>query len=140
MSDATGNSADSASSPDRPPPVLHQRDVRGVHTLVLNRPAAFNALSEDVLGALQTARISAKIVGGASMFGQLVNGTGINVGERNIAAVQRLAVPRLPALAEVGWSAQRARDWPAFRERLASHAVRWELLGINWFPSPEIAW
>ncbi|MDB4886348.1 MAG: hypothetical protein JWN79_1786, partial [Gemmatimonadetes bacterium] len=59
---------------------------------------------------------------------------------RNIAAVQRLAVPRLPALAEVGWSTQRARDWPAFRERLATHAGRWELLGINFFPSPEIAW
>jgi chemotaxis protein CheD len=40
------------------------------------------------LGATQTSRISAKIVGGASMFGQLVNGTGINVGERNIAATK----------------------------------------------------
>jgi hexosaminidase len=59
---------------------------------------------------------------------------------RNIAAVQRLAVPRLPAIAEVGWSAQSTRDWTSFRERVASHAGRWELLGINWFPSSEIAW
>lgn len=35
--------------------VLHTRDARGVHHLVLNRPATFNALSEDMLAALQTA-------------------------------------------------------------------------------------
>ena len=40
------------------------------------------------LGMASGARVSAKIAGGASMFGQLVNGTGINVGERNIAATK----------------------------------------------------
>ena len=34
-----------------PPPVLHARDERGVHTLTLNRPASFNTLGEDVLAA-----------------------------------------------------------------------------------------
>ena len=38
-----------------PPPVLHARDERGVHTLTLNRPASFNTLGEDVLAALQSA-------------------------------------------------------------------------------------
>jgi chemotaxis protein CheD len=53
------------------------------------------------LGALQTARISAKIAGGASMFGQLVSGTGINVGERNIAATKEaLAAAGIPLIAE----------------------------------------
>ncbi len=37
------------------PPVLHTRDDRGVHTLVLNRPKNFNALSDDMLSALQAA-------------------------------------------------------------------------------------
>lgn len=45
----------SNSSPDLSPPVLHTQDARGVHTLTLNRASAFNALSEDVLAALQTA-------------------------------------------------------------------------------------
>lgn len=36
-------------------PVLHTRDERGVHSLVLNRPATFNALSEEMLAALQSA-------------------------------------------------------------------------------------
>ena len=38
-----------------PPPLLHTRDARGVHTLVLNRAATFNALSDDMLAALQAA-------------------------------------------------------------------------------------
>ncbi len=36
-------------------PVLVARDERGVWTLTLNRPASFNALSEEVLAALQAA-------------------------------------------------------------------------------------
>ena len=36
-------------------PLLEQRDARGVATLTLNRPAAFNALSGEMLAALQSA-------------------------------------------------------------------------------------
>jgi enoyl-CoA hydratase/carnithine racemase len=35
--------------------LLHVRDARGVHTLTLNTPATFNALSEAMLTALQHA-------------------------------------------------------------------------------------
>ena len=53
------------------------------------------------LGSASSARISAKIIGGASMFGQLVSGTGINVGERNVAATREvLATAGIPLLAE----------------------------------------
>ena len=53
------------------------------------------------LGSATSARISAKIIGGASMFGQLVSGTGINVGERNVAATREvLASAGIPLLAE----------------------------------------
>ena len=48
-------SASPAALPDQSPPVLHIRDERGVHNLTLNRPATFNALSEEVLAALQAA-------------------------------------------------------------------------------------
>ena len=37
------------------PPLLHVRDERGIHYLTLNRASSFNALSEDMLGALQAA-------------------------------------------------------------------------------------
>jgi len=38
-----------------PSPLVHSRDERGVHTLTLDRAASFNALSEDMLTALQAA-------------------------------------------------------------------------------------
>jgi len=47
---------------------------------------------------------------------------------RNITAAQYLIMPRLPAIAEVGWTPQRLRDWENFRVRLASQAPRWNLL------------
>jgi enoyl-CoA hydratase/carnithine racemase len=41
------------SQPTETPLVLRERDVRGVIQLTLNRPQAFNALSESMLSALQ---------------------------------------------------------------------------------------
>ncbi|RYG11116.1 MAG: enoyl-CoA hydratase, partial [Burkholderiales bacterium] len=35
--------------------LLHERDARGVHTLTLNRPAAFNCLGDSMLRAMQDA-------------------------------------------------------------------------------------
>ena len=58
----------------------------------------------------------------------------------NISAAQYLLMPRLPALAEVGWTRPAARDWESFRTRLAAHAPRWRLLGVNYYPSPQVAW
>jgi chemotaxis protein CheD len=53
------------------------------------------------LGTAAAARISAKIVGGASMFGQLANGSGINVGDRNLSATRDvLAAHGIPIVAE----------------------------------------
>jgi len=49
-------------------------------------------------------------------------------------------MPRLPAVAEVGWSPANARDWESFRTRIAAHAARWRLLGVNYYPSPQVAW
>jgi hexosaminidase len=59
---------------------------------------------------------------------------------KNITAAEYLAVPRLPALAEVAWSPASARDWERFRARIAAHAPRWRFLGINYYPSPQVAW
>jgi hexosaminidase len=59
---------------------------------------------------------------------------------RNITAVEYLAMPRLPAIAEVGWSAQGMRQWNDFRLRLAAQATRWNMLGINYYRSTQIPW
>jgi len=59
---------------------------------------------------------------------------------KNLNAAQYLMMPRLPAIAEVGWSAQSSRSWDGFRTRIAAHAPRWRLLGINFYPSPQVEW
>ena len=59
---------------------------------------------------------------------------------RNITAVQYLAMPRLPALAEIGWTPQSSRVWEDFRRRIAAHAPRWNYLGVNYYRSPQIPW
>ena len=59
---------------------------------------------------------------------------------RNITAVQFLAVPRLPAIAEVGWTPQASRRWDDFRARISTHVPRWHLMGINYYRSPQLLW
>lgn len=59
---------------------------------------------------------------------------------KNLTAAQYLLVPRLPAIAEVGWSEQVQRGWDGFRTRIAAHASRWRLLGINYYASPQVEW
>ena len=59
---------------------------------------------------------------------------------QNITGAEYLVMPRLPAIAEIGWSAASVRDWEGFRRRIASHAARWRLLGVNYYPSPQVDW
>lgn len=59
---------------------------------------------------------------------------------RNITAAQYMLMPRLPAIAEMGWSRQERRSWQDFRTRLAAHAPRWRLMGVNYYPSPQVNW
>ncbi|MFE5797427.1 beta-N-acetylhexosaminidase [Streptomyces sp. NPDC056503] len=51
-----------------------------------------------------------------------------------------MAFPRLPGLAELGWSPAGGRDWDTYKVRLAEQAHRFEALGIGWYRSPEVPW
>jgi hexosaminidase len=59
---------------------------------------------------------------------------------RSFRDVEFLAFPRLPGLAEVGWSPARARDWTSYRQRLAQHGPRLTALGVDFYRSPQVAW
>ena len=60
---------------------------------------------------------------------------------RSIADVERMTFPRLPAVAEVGWSPARVRrDWDGFRRRLAAHGPRWTAMGVDYHRSPQVPW
>jgi hexosaminidase len=59
---------------------------------------------------------------------------------RGLDEVEFLAFPRLPAIAELGWSPVSTHDWESFRQRLAGHGRRWEAMGLTYFASAEIPW
>jgi hexosaminidase len=59
---------------------------------------------------------------------------------RGIADVELMAFPRLPAVAEVGWSPPGRRDWDGFRRRLAAQGPRWSALGVAYHRSPQVPW
>ena len=59
---------------------------------------------------------------------------------RSPADVQYMAFPRLPAIAEIGWSPRAGRDWSSFRRRVAAFGPRWTSQGVNFYRSPEIDW
>ncbi len=52
--------------------------------------------------------------------------------------VEYMVFPRLPGIAEVGWSPAEGKSWDEYRLRLAAHGARLEALGINFFRAPEI--
>ncbi|GAA0385089.1 beta-N-acetylhexosaminidase [Acrocarpospora corrugata] len=54
--------------------------------------------------------------------------------------IEFMAFPRLPAIAELGWSPWSTHDWTAFRARLAVQGPRWTIMGIDFYRSPQITW
>jgi hexosaminidase len=59
---------------------------------------------------------------------------------RNITAVEYLALPRFPAVAELAWTPQAGRNWDSFRTRIVTHQARWNYLGVNFYRSPQLPW
>ncbi|MEJ5943791.1 beta-N-acetylhexosaminidase [Pseudokineococcus basanitobsidens] len=54
--------------------------------------------------------------------------------------VETMAFPRLPGIAEIGWSPRATHDWATYRERLALQGPRWERRGVDYYRSPEVPW
>ncbi|GAA3131507.1 beta-N-acetylhexosaminidase [Streptosporangium carneum] len=54
--------------------------------------------------------------------------------------IEYMAFPRLPAVAELGWSPWTSHDWEAFRHRLAAQGPRWTTMGIDFYRSPQVPW
>jgi hexosaminidase len=58
----------------------------------------------------------------------------------NIDEAELLAFPRLAGAAEIGWTPQSKRHWEDYRVRLAGQAERWEILGVDFYRSPQVPW
>ncbi|MFF2845615.1 beta-N-acetylhexosaminidase [Streptomyces sp. NPDC058001] len=56
------------------------------------------------------------------------------------ADIDVMAFPRLPGIAELGWSPAATHDWDTYKVRLAAQAPRWDALGIGYYRSPQVPW
>jgi len=55
--------------------------------------------------------------------------------------IEYMIFPRLPAVAELGWSPDaKTDDWSEFRERLAAQGARWDVQGVNYYESSQVPW
>ncbi|MFC0506125.1 beta-N-acetylhexosaminidase [Micromonospora costi] len=59
---------------------------------------------------------------------------------RSIDDIEYMAFPRLPAIAELGWSTAASHDWESFRTRLGEQAPRWRLQDVDFYPSAQVPW
>jgi hexosaminidase len=59
---------------------------------------------------------------------------------RTMAEIEYMAFPRLPGIAEIGWSPPSTHSWAAFRQRLAAQAARWESMGVNFHRASDVDW
>jgi hexosaminidase len=58
----------------------------------------------------------------------------------HIDDIEFMAFPRLPGLAEIGWSPRQGRGWDEYRLRLAAQGPRWEAQGVDFYRSPQVQW
>jgi hexosaminidase len=56
------------------------------------------------------------------------------------ADIDYMAFPRLPAIAELGWSPWSTHDVTAFDARLGAEGPRWKVMGVNYYHSTQITW
>ena len=56
------------------------------------------------------------------------------------ADIDYMAFPRLPAIAELGWSPWTTHNQTAFDARLGAQGPRWKTMGVNYYHSTQIVW
>ncbi|MET9520151.1 beta-N-acetylhexosaminidase [Streptomyces sp. NPDC002994] len=54
--------------------------------------------------------------------------------------VEYMAFPRLPGIAELGWSPAATHDWDTYKVRLAAQGPRMSALGIDYYRSAQVPW
>ena len=59
---------------------------------------------------------------------------------RTMRDIEYMAFPRLPGIAEIGWSPAAGRSWDEYRLRLAAQGQRMETMSVNFYRAPEVPW
>jgi hexosaminidase len=58
----------------------------------------------------------------------------------NMDDMEYMVFPRLPGLAEVGWTPSGERNWEEYKVRLGNHGIRFKAMDINFYPSKLVPW
>lgn len=54
--------------------------------------------------------------------------------------IEYMLFPRLPGIAEIGWSAPQGRNWEEYKVRLRNHGPRMKARGIDFYRSSRVDW
>ena len=58
----------------------------------------------------------------------------------NIDEIEYMVFPRLPGIAEIGWTPVASRSWDEYKTRLGKHGERFEAMEIDYYRSPLVTW
>ncbi len=58
----------------------------------------------------------------------------------NMDELEYMVFPRLPGIAEIGWSPATIRNWDDYKVRLGNFAGRFKDMNINFYRSPKVPW
>lgn len=58
----------------------------------------------------------------------------------SMADIEFMVFPRLPGIAEIGWSPAAGRGWEEYKARLAAHGPRLDAMGVNYYRSEQVPW
>lgn len=58
----------------------------------------------------------------------------------NMEEIEYMTFPRLPGLAEIGWTQPSLRNWDEYKIRLGNHGKRFKAMDINYYPSKLVPW
>jgi len=58
----------------------------------------------------------------------------------NMDEIEYMVFPRLPGIAEIGWTPSSLRNWMEYRERLGKHGERFKAMEIDYYKSDLVPW
>lgn len=58
----------------------------------------------------------------------------------NMEELEYMVFPRLPGIAEIGWSPSSVRNWDDYKIRLGKQADRFKAMNINYYASKQVPW
>lgn len=58
----------------------------------------------------------------------------------NMEEIEYMVFPRLPGIAEIGWTPASSRNWDEYKVRLGTHGARFTAMGIDYYPSGQVNW